>query len=306
MLRTAKKYKKRVKRAFSRNGLGHGMAMLAIGRSVRALGLLQAPVAERLVVSLTSYPPRIGKMHLVIQSLLNQSLQPRKIVLYLSLVEFPGRIVPEGLARLGNDRFEIRFVAENLRPYKKLLFALADFPGAWIATCDDDRLYPAHTLARLWEAAAANPRTIICTRARRMVVQEGRFAPYREWTQARSPEPSFWVLPIGGYGVLYPPGSLGPVVGDRDMIAELAPLNDDLWFKAMSLMQDVPCSMIGGDDAMPALQFPNNIPLTKLNLKGKGQDGAVGHVFARFGLSVDAIAAKEARLRAVPRNLIDP
>jgi hypothetical protein len=302
MLRIAKKCKKLVKHAFSGNRLGHGLAKLAIGRTARALGLWQAPVAEALVVSLTSYPPRIGKVHLVIQSLLNQSLQPHKIVLYLSLVEFPGRIVPERLARLASSRFEIRFVAENLRPYKKLLFALADFPRAWIATCDDDRLYPAHTLARLWEAAGANPRTIICTRARRMVVQDSHLAQYNEWPQARSPEPSFWVHPIGGYGVLYPPGSLAPVVGDRNLIADLAPLNDDIWFKAMSLMQDVPCSAIGGDDAMPALRFTNNIPLTKLNLKGHGQDVAFGRVFARFGLSADAIAAKQARLRSVPRS----
>ena len=52
-----------------------------------------------------------------------------KIVLYLSLDEFPDRTVPNELSALAGDRFEIRFVEGNLRPYKKLLYALTDFPG---------------------------------------------------------------------------------------------------------------------------------------------------------------------------------
>ena len=156
MLRPAK-YKKLLKRTFARNGLTRSLTRLAIRRTARELGLWDGRVEENLIVSLTSFPARIGMVHLVVQSLLNQSLQPRKVVLYLSRHEFPGNKVPPWLTRLENGRFEIRFVEENLRSYKKLLFALVDFPGAWIATFDDDRLYPAHTLARLWEAAAVEP-----------------------------------------------------------------------------------------------------------------------------------------------------
>jgi len=168
------KFRKLIKRTFARNGLAHSLAKLAIRRMGRGLGLWNARIAEDLVVSLTSFPPRIGKVHLVVQSLLNQSLQPRRIVLYLSRDEFPGNKVPRRLARLEDGRFEIRFVEEeNLRSYKKLLFALVDFPDDWIATFDDDRLYPAHTLARLWQAAAVNPRTIICAGGRQMVFRMG-------------------------------------------------------------------------------------------------------------------------------------
>jgi hypothetical protein len=203
-------YRKLIKRTFGRNGVPLGLARLAIRRSGRELGLWHARIIDGLVVSLTSFPPRIGRMHLVIQSLLNQSLQPRRIVLYLSSDEFSGNKIPRQLARLESDRFEIRFVGENLRSYKKLLFALVDFPGAWIATFDDDRLYPGHTLARLWQAAEVNPRTIVCTGGRLMVTHHGRFGNYRQWPVTLSAEPSFFVLPLGGYGILYPPGSLTP------------------------------------------------------------------------------------------------
>ena len=273
----------------------------AIRRMARELGLWQPPVAENLVVSFTSFPLRLARVHRVVQSLLGQSLQPSKIVLYLSSDEFAGESVPQQLAQLEDSRFEIRFVGESLRSYNKLLFAMVDFPTAWIATFDDDRLYPVHTLATLWKAAARNPSTIICSGGRQMVVHDGHFATYREWPMVQSPEPSFWVLPLGGFGVLYPPGSLNPVIGDRSLIRELAPLNDDIWFKAMSLTQGVPCSTIGGAHLMPPLKFRSNTTLSKLNQDGKGQDIALRQVFEHFGLTVDAILAKEARLNCEPR-----
>jgi hypothetical protein len=283
------KQKKRMRRAF------------AIRRIARELGLWQPRLAENLIVSFTSFPARIERVHRVVQSLLGQSLQPRKIVLYLSSDEFAGESVPRQLAQLEDGRFEIRFVGENLKSYNKLLFAMVDFPTAWIATFDDDRLYPVHTLATLWKAAARNPSTIICSGGRQMVVHDGRFATYRDWPIIQSPEPSFWVLPLGGFGVLYPPGSLNPAIGDRSLIRDLAPSNDDIWFKAMSLTQDVPCSATGGAHLMPPLKFKSNTTLSKLNQDGRGQDIALRQVFEHFGLTVDAILAKEARLHSEPR-----
>ncbi len=297
MLR-AGKYKRRLERLFAPNGLKRSLTRLAICRTARELGLWHPSVAENLIISLTSFPPRIGKAHLVVQSLLNQSLQPHKIVLYLSGDEFLGHSLPSQLTRLEGARFEIRFVGENLRSYTKLLFALVDFPGAWIATFDDDRLYPAHALTRLWQAAAGKPPTVICTGGRQMVVRDGHFTNYCQWPMAPPSGPSFFLLPLGGYGVLYPPGSLNAEVGDRNLIPDLAPLNDDIWFKAMSLTRDVPCRAIGGTDAMPEFKFKGVTTLAKLNQGGRGQDAALRQVFGHFGLTVDVIQAKEARLQA--------
>lgn len=170
--RLKKKLKDRVKKSRQRQAKRYAIALrsgeIAVRQAARAAGLWQPEVVEDLVVSLTSFPVRISKLHRVIRGLLEQSLQPRKIVLYLSLDEFPDRTVPTELAALAGDRFEIRFVEGNLRPYKKLLYALTDFPGATIVTVDDDNLYPSDCLARLWKASAANPRTVICVRGRCM------------------------------------------------------------------------------------------------------------------------------------------
>ena len=224
--RLKKKIKDRVKRSRKRQAKRFALALrrseIALRQAARAAGLWQPKVVEDLVVSLTSFPVRIGKLHLVIRGLLAQSLQPRKIVLYLSLDEFPDRTVPNELSALAGDRFEIRFVEGNLRPYKKLLYALTDFPGATIITVDDDNLHPADCLARLWKASAANPRTVICVRGRCMQIHDGAIAHYMDWKVTLSSKPNFMIFPVGGWGILYPPGSLHPMIGQQEMLKELA------------------------------------------------------------------------------------
>lgn len=162
-----KKYKNRRLRRYAVTLRSGKIAAL---RAARAAGLWRPVIVEDLIVSLTSFPVRIGKLDRVIRALFEQSLQPRKIVLYLSLDEFPDRVLPKQLTALEDDRFEIRFVEGNLRPYKKLLYALADFPEASIITVDDDNLYPTDCFARLWAAASANPGAIICVRGRHIEI----------------------------------------------------------------------------------------------------------------------------------------
>ena len=129
---------------------------------------------------------RIGKLHRVICALFEQSLRPRKIVLYLSLDEFPDRVLPKQLTALEDDRFEIRFVEGNLRPYKKLLYALSDFPEASIITVDDNNLYPTDCFARLLAAVSANAGAIICVRGRHIEIRNREIMPYLEWPVTRS------------------------------------------------------------------------------------------------------------------------
>ena len=252
------------------------------------------PPPDNLIVSLTTFPPRVDKVHSVVQSLLSQSLRVRKIVLYLSLREFPDQNIPRALANLRQERFEIRYVPDNIGPYKKLLYALDEFPGCWIATCDDDRVCPPDWLARLWNAALDYPRTIICTRGRRIVSRAGEFRPYVEWPQVKSFGPSFFLLPMGGWGVLYPPSSLSSTVGDREQICTLAPLQDDLWFKVMSLQQDVPCVAVGGHESMHKLEFDDQTKLWELN---QTQNDIVwSRLLQHFNLDLDSLSSKERRL----------
>ena len=60
-------------------------------------------------------------------------------------------------------------------------------------------------------------------------------------------------------------GSLHKSTCDRSLIQQLAPIQDDLWFKVMSLKQNTPCRALGGDGVMPMLQYEDNARLWTLN-----------------------------------------
>ncbi len=64
---------------------------------------------------------------------------------------------------------------------------------------------------------------------------------YTDWRYNPSrDENSAMLLAIGGKGVLYPPYALDERYDKVDLFLELAPKADDLWFKAMELLQGTP------------------------------------------------------------------
>ena len=92
------------------------------------------------VVSMTSFPQAIPYAVKAIQSILNGTVLPDRLVLYLYFSQFGEAGIPDELVRLSkeNSIFEIRNYDRDLRSYLKLIPALADFPEAVIVTVDDD------------------------------------------------------------------------------------------------------------------------------------------------------------------------
>ena len=89
---------------------------------------------QQVIVSLTSFPPAISYAARAVQSILNGSVLPDKVVLYLTFAEFGEKGIPKDLQELAknNPRFEIRDYPINIRSYRKLVPALTDFPDAII------------------------------------------------------------------------------------------------------------------------------------------------------------------------------
>ena len=81
---------------------------------------------QRIIASLTSYPPRMATIHLAIRSILAQRTLPDKVVLWLYEGDFPNREadLPDTLMHLIGHDVVIRWVSENLKPHKKYYWAL--------------------------------------------------------------------------------------------------------------------------------------------------------------------------------------
>lgn len=205
------------------------------------------------VVSLTSIPSRLKTLHLVIRSLLNQDVSPKKIVLWLHR-ELESTL-PDSLRKLVCERFEIRFSTLTCS-HRKLIHSLEAFPEEVIVTCDDDLMYRKDWLSLLYAEHLQNPTRIIGNHTVHINHdRDGNPMPFRTWREPVGGKTNPWALtPIGAWGVLYPPHSLSDQVQDPEKFMELAPRADDLWFKAMALLK--------GTISLQASQRPNEpIPI---------------------------------------------
>lgn len=81
-------------------------------------GAMERNMAEKIIVSFTSYPRRIYTVDKVIDSILKQTVLPNKIVLYLSQSEFEGVHDMPDFGKYEKYGFEIHWYKENLKSHK--------------------------------------------------------------------------------------------------------------------------------------------------------------------------------------------
>lgn len=238
----------------------------------------------RLLVSLTSYPARFETLHLTLRSLLRQNVAADEVILWIAHGDFA--LLPPKVRELEAEGLAIRG-CDDLRSYKKLIFALEETPDAFIVTADDDIFYAPSWLEQLVRVFDPAEPTINCMRAHRLRSdRDGSIAPYRAWgwevrdTQAR--QPSVDIMPTGNGGILYPPGSLHPDVTDREAFQSLAPTADDLWFYWMGRRAGSRYKMAGKAFRLIAWPYPEDESLAGQNIEG-GNDRQINALQERFG-----------------------
>lgn len=103
---------------------------------------------RRIIVSLTSWPPRLCNLIECLSTILDQTLMPDKVELNLSLEEFPGREkdLPGELNEFFGqhvDIIEINWVERNTGVFKKIIPTLQKFYGEkyYLMSIDDDKKY---------------------------------------------------------------------------------------------------------------------------------------------------------------------
>lgn len=200
---------------------------------------------KKIIVSLTSFPARINIVHLAINRIFKNDVQPDMIVLYLARPQFPNELdnVSGELQQMvkENNRFEIRFVERDTRPYKKLVHALRDFPNDIVITIDDDTLYRRNLIKQLVASHKKNPNSIIVRRARFITFnKKGSLKPYRKWplngllNHCRMiGKPNFRNFIIGA--ALYPPYCFCDEVFNEQVYMDICETTDDIWFWAMAV-----------------------------------------------------------------------
>ena len=195
-------------------------------------------INEDIIVSLTSYPARINQLHLTVQSILRQSMNAGKVILYLALSDFPDKVLPTKLEQLKQYGLEIKFVDEDLKSYKKFYYSALRYPDKIIITADDDVLYPEDWIENLYKTHLSYPNCVVCFRAHEMTYKEdGSIQKYNNWImhspKTKGPSPSLVATGMGG--ILYPSKFFKKEDLKDKPFMELAPTADDLWLKIIAM-----------------------------------------------------------------------
>lgn len=127
-------------------------------KNAKIYGLSNKKQKPALIVSLTSYPERINTVSQAINTLLQQTLKPDKLILWLANEQFPNKELdlPADLLKLKELGLEINW-CEDLKSYKKLIPSLHLFPDDIIVTADDDLYYQPDWLESLYKSYLKNP-----------------------------------------------------------------------------------------------------------------------------------------------------
>lgn len=107
---------------------------------------------EQIIVTLTTWAPRVYNLPRVIESILANTIVPDKIILNISREEFP-----DGFPNILPDAVEINFVSKNTKAWKKIIPTLKRFPKDCIICIDDDMIYPKNFIETLVKAHLRHP-----------------------------------------------------------------------------------------------------------------------------------------------------
>lgn len=190
---------------------------------------------EEVIVSLTSYGKRLYDVAVTIESIMQGSMKPNKIILWLG-EEMKSSILPLTLRNQQKRGLEISF-CKDIHSYTKLIPTLRKYPNDTIITIDDDAIYHYDLIEKLVNRHKDCPQHIIANRIHRVVLDcDNRPVSYLKWEWYANPsDDSSLNFFTGVGGVLYPPHSLDEEVLNESVFVDICKYADDVWFNAMAL-----------------------------------------------------------------------
>jgi hypothetical protein len=243
---------------------------------------------HEIIVSLTTYDRRLCDVYLAIESIMQQTLKPNRIILWIS-DELKNSDIPLLLQKQQKRGLEIRY-CKDIRSYTKLIPALRAFPSSVIITVDDDHLYNVDLIEHLVNAHKKNPGLIYGTKIHRMKLRSAKsLEKYTKWIwNYQSFDISPLNFPTGVGGVLYPPHCFNDEVFNEKVFLDICKYADDVWFKAMALLNNTASQKVHSRSKDSSSQLRNeaiqDTSLQRINVKEGMNDVALKAVFGKYNL----------------------
>lgn len=221
----------------------------------------------RIIVSLTSFPARINKLWIVIESIMRQKVKPDMLILWLSKEQFSSiETLPVELRKLQKRGLQICLREGDIRSHKKYYYVLCEYPNDNLFTIDDDIIYPSDTLSSVLNVARSFPKCVVGRYSNHIKLDsEGNVCFDRNYKEKFVLQPS-WTTFIGsGGGALFPIGALPDLAKDKDAFMSICKTADDVWLNTMCRYSGY--KFVGIMEKCPLLEVMNrkNVTLASIN-----------------------------------------
>jgi len=248
-------------------------------------------VEHEVIVSLTSYGKRIHDVPYAIESIMQGTLKPNRIVLWLAEDEFKNKPLPILLQKQQKRGLEIRY-CEDIRSYKKIIPALHAFPDACIITIDDDLLFEFDIVEHLVCSYRNHPDCVSASRIHTMKKDEaGTLLGYKDWALLKFSDsiPNMNFLTSGG-GTLFPPGCFPKEMMDKESFMSICPSADDVWINAMLRYNSIPIiksftnNSAGSDYFEMVNSYETPLCVENMHVENGRNDVQIKAVFGKYNI----------------------
>lgn len=239
---------------------------------------------KKIIVSLTTFPARIGRIWIVVECMLRQSVKPDRIILWLSQDQFPSEnSLPKKLLALKKRGLEIVLCEGDIRSHKKYYYSLQQFPDDDIITVDDDLLYPSYLIEELVSLRAQFPEAIACHRALEIRTEEDNVIRYNKLRYiCEGKGPGHNVFFTTGGGTLFSSANFVYQALDKDVFMEYCRYADDVWLNMMAQFKDTKIVKSGKHfEPIPVYNF-GNTTLSSVNVDEGLNDKQISEVIAHY------------------------
>lgn len=249
-------------------------------------------IEEEVIISLTSFPPRLKVLSLTLKSLLIQSVKPSKIIVWFG-DDTEKKMLSDELLELEKYGIEYEFTNENIKPHKKYFYVMQQYPESLIITVDDDVIYDENMVKSLIKCHKKYPQDICARRIHKIEFSENKknIKPYNSWTHEYKPkinEAKLEYFATGVGGVLYPPHSLPDIAFCKDEIEKYCLNADDIWLKIMEIINGT--KVVWANCKYPHPITIDNSQLTRLNMENveNGQnDNYINSLLTRYQIDIN-------------------
>ena len=251
----------------------------------------------RIIVSLTSFPARINKVWMVVESMLRQTHKPDMIILWLSNEQFSSlNVLPKNLLDLQSRGLRIELKDEDLRSHKKYYYAMKEYPDDFIITIDDDIFYRKNMISNLIKYSEKFPNAIIAQYTRRVVKYKQVLSSYSKWSDVYGEDTICNNLFFGsGGGTLFPTNSLYKDCLKTELFMNLSSLADDLWLNAMARLNKRRVIKTNASPLILPIINKNNTTLSSVNRDQNMNDVQIENIrnYYKKELGIDPFKYKE-------------